>query len=676
LESFIKILYEMVVVKSKDKLCITIKNFLKDTNMKQWAIRIFIVFSVLAVLVAVAAFIFVKTTLKETSISLLEEKIIKESDPYVSLFPPIILEEGSIVKKEELQRFFLFSAEKINFNDFILRNRESASLIDIKEIPGLLQINRDISFQGLVSNDCTELYCYQHYLPFAYMPSIFWKGLIGVEDQRYLDHFGVDFKSVFRAFITNIKKMRFEQGGSTISQQLVKNLFFTNEKTFTRKLKEVVVSIYIETKFPKEKILEAYLNEVHWGALQGIKIKGAYAASLFYFGKKPADITSFEGAILIGLLKGPGYFSPLKKIERLQERAEVVYKKLILENSVPNDLSLIWKKADWENWVSRLKKLEKSRYHQSLWRSLNDQEPTLSQYEKFVLIQKVSDVRVKIAERFNDKFNTLDISAKVMLGPMTSGEKYSYYSRVERNKEKALMVESHQVGSTIKPIIYSIFQDFGRRMDDYVSSEPITLELISGPWTPRESHTVLEPQVTMISALLQSLNRPPIRVASEIGFDQIEEKLKFYFPKIKSPLAQYPSELLGGMELSVNELRDSYVHFIKTECGKIKRSERFMDQSVLQLLSDPNQTTVERSVDSIMQKLRFFGKTGTTNNGYDNWYVAFDGKNLSVIWVGYEGQRKTKSLGLYGSTTAFDVFQSYYRDRGKRFQQFSCDLIN
>ena len=77
-----------------------------------------------------------------------------------------------------------------------------------------------------------------------------------------------------------------------------------------------------------------------------------------------------------------------------------------------------------------------------------------------------------------------------------------------------------------------------------------------------------------------------------------------------------------------------------------------------------------------MQKLRFFGKTGTTNNGYDNWYVAFDGKNLSIVWVGYEGERNTKSLGLYGATTAFSVFQNFYRDRGKRFTQFGCNLMN
>lgn len=644
--------------------------------MKQWAIRILAVLFILFLGVAIAVFIFVKSTLDETSVSLLEEKINKNYDPYITQFPEVVLEEGSIVKKEELQHFQLFSADRSPFDDFLARLKEEGGLSEMREVPGLLQVHRKIIFKNLLANDCVELYCYQHYLPFDYTPSIFWKGLIGIEDKRYLDHFGVDFKSIFRAFVANVRKMRFEQGGSTISQQLVKNIFFTNEKTFSRKIKEVIVSVYIESRFPKEKILEAYLNEVYWGALQGIKIKGVFAASTFYFGKKPEDITPYEGAILIGLLKGPSYFSPLKKIERLKERAEVVYEKLIQENFVPNDPASIWKKADWDRFVERLKKAESSQYKQSIWRTLNDPEPTLANYEKFVLIQKVADVKAKIKERFTDKFNTLDISVKVMLGPLTENSNFSYYSRIERNKQKALHAERHQIGSTIKPIVYSVFQDMGRQMSDYVLTEEIPIRLNSGIWSPKEAHKINEAQVTMTEALLKSYNRPLVRVAQELGFFQVGEHLKAYFPKIRTPLEQYPSELLGSMELSVAELHSSYGQFIKAECAKIKNSERFMDQSVLSILSDPNLTTVERNVDSIMQKLRFFGKTGTTNNGYDNWYVAFDGKNLTVIWVGYEGARKNKSLGLYGASTAFNVFQNYYRDRGRRFQQFNCDLIN
>ncbi len=644
--------------------------------MKQWAMRIILVIAGLVLIFALGVFFFVKSTLNETSIALLEEKTQKTQDPFTSLYPVVHLDDGSVVKQEELARFFLFSSEKNSFNEFFSLAKENGRLSELKEVPGLIQVKAPVEFSNLLSNDCSEIYCYQHYLPFEFIPSIFWKGLIGVEDQRYLDHFGVDLKSLFRAFVTNLKTMKYTQGGSTISQQLVKNLFFTSEKTFIRKLKEMVVSIYIETQFPKEKILEAYLNEVHWGSLQGIKVKGVMAASLFYFGKKPSEITPFEGAILIGLLKGPGYFHPLKKIERLQERATVVYKKLIQENFVPNDLSLIWGKAEWDKWTTMLNKMESVRYHQSIWRTLNDKEPGIENYEKYVLIQKVSDIKRKITEKYNEQFNTDDISVKVLVTPLDGQPSFSYYSRIERNKEKAITLERHQIGSTIKPIVYSIYQDMGRRMDDYVSTEEMTFKLKSGSWSPRESHKYLQTQVTMTEALLKSYNRPLIRVASELGFNEIEERLKFYFPELKTPLGEYPSELLGGMELSMSELKETYSKFIKAECGKIKNSERFIDQSVLQILSDPNLTTVERTVDVVMQKLKFFGKTGTTNKAYDNWYVAFDGKNLTVVWVGYEGERKTKSLGLYGATTAFEVFQNFYRDRGRRFQQFGCELFN
>ena len=232
-------------------------------------------------------------------------------------------------------------------------------------------------------------------------------------------------------------------------------------------LKKWLLLFTLETKLPKEKILEAYLNEVYWGALQGIKIKGIVAASIFYFGKKPADITPYEGAILISLLKGPSYFSPLKKLERLKDRSLVVYNKLIEENLTPNDPKLIWDQKTWDSWILKLKQQEKNEYYQSIWRTLNDNDPSITNYEKFVLVQKVADVRSKINEKFNTnkgKNSVDDISVKVMIGSVSGGNPYGYYSRIERNKEKALFSERHQVGSTIKPIIYSIYEDFGRKL--------------------------------------------------------------------------------------------------------------------------------------------------------------------------------------------------------------------
>lgn len=622
---------------------------------------------------------YVKVTIAETSISKLEEKTQQSYDSSHSAFEPITLEEGSVIKKLELEAFYLFSAERSAFNSFYSDFKNQNFLFELQnKISGLVQVNKNITIKNLISNDCEEVYCYQHYLSFEYIPSIFWKGLIGIEDERYLDHRGVDFRSILRAFVTNIKKGRFEQGGSTISQQLVKNLFLTNEKTVSRKLKEMITSFYLETKLSKEKILEAYLNEVNWGALQGIRIKGVHAASLFYFGKKPQDVTAYEGAILISMLKGPGYYSPVKHLDRLKDRTKVVFEKLSNDNLIAKDSKLIWSEADWKKFAARIELMEKVRPYQSIWRTLNDHELSLGNYEKFVLIQKVQDVRSNIYERFkskNKEENFDGISVKVLLGPIDGSNWYSYYSKVERNKEKALKVEKHQIGSTIKPVVYSIFEDHGKKLHDKVSTAEVKLKLISGMWSPKEAHVIKESEVSLSEALQKSYNRPVIRLADEIGFDLIEPSLKIFLPSMQTPLKEYPATLLGSIELSMFDLKDTYSKFIVEECKKIKEGTRTFEESVLYLLSDPNTTTVENTVDEVMQKLRFFGKTGTTNNGYDNWYVAFDGKNLTLVWVGYEGERKTKSLGLYGATTSFNVFQNYFRDRGKRFNQFGCELV-
>ena len=132
--------------------------------MKQWAIRILAVLFILFLGVAIAVFIFVKSTLDETSVSLLEEKINKNYDPYITQFPEVVLEEGSIVKKEELQHFQLFSADRSPFDDFLARLKEEGGLSEMREVPGLLQVHRKIIFKNLLANDCVELYCYQHYL--------------------------------------------------------------------------------------------------------------------------------------------------------------------------------------------------------------------------------------------------------------------------------------------------------------------------------------------------------------------------------------------------------------------------------------------------------------------------------------------------------------------------------
>lgn len=587
------------------------------------------------------------------------------------------LENGSLVDREEIETFLLFSGEKVDAQSIIQEWMDEKAIGVFPLNRQLIQINFPIKFSSLIPNTCRDLYCYQVYVPFEKIPSLFWRGLIGVEDKRFLEHQGVDYKSIARAMWTNLKHLKFEQGGSTITQQLVKNVYLTSEKKVTRKIKEAFLSIYIEKKYQKEKILEVYLNEVFWGGLQGVRVKGFYAASLFYFQKKPEDITPYEVSILISMLKGPNYFSPLndQKLKRLIERANVVYDVLVQDKLIAPDPKNVWKEKQWKKWQDKLKSFEKNKTYLSLWKSMSDSESKISNYEKFVLTHKMDQVVNQLKDKKN--LEKRDLSVKVVFSEINAlpTDKTSFYSKFERSKQKAIFEEKHQIGSTIKPIVYRGILLNGKKLSDEVATGPIKLKLISGDWSPKEAHEIEKENVTVAEALLKSYNRPLVRLASEIGFDKIEKELTPYFSGLSLPLAEFPAQILGSVETSVADLHSIYSSFIRNECSAINGNQYPLAESVLGLLSDPNKTTVERTVDKVFSNLSFFGKTGTTNNGYDNWFVAFDGNYLTVVWVGYEGKRDTKNLGLYGSTTAFTVFQNFYRDRGKRFHRFGCEQV-
>ncbi len=575
----------------------------------------------------------------------------------------IPFEEGGSVNISNWKNFHTFSKDERPFYEFKESLLQSGM---ITQEDGRATFHAFLEMFDLYQNECKEIYCFQIRIPFDHIDAIFWKGLIGIEDTRFLDHHGVDFRSLARAFWVDLKEMSFVQGGSTITQQLAKNLFFSTEKTFNRKIKELISSIYIEWRFSKEKILEAYFNEFDWGYLQGLRVKGLFAASLFYFEKRPENLDPFEATILVSLLKGPNFFHPIKNLERLKERTQFVYKKLQANNLISSEDKSFWNDKKWANFQKRLIELNEDKPFAAIWDALNEKSLYLNNFEKFIFILKVKKVEDRIETRIGKK----DISVKAIIGKPGGTEFFEYYSKFERDKEKGLTQERHQIGSTIKPIVFQSFFKNGKTPEDLVSTAPILLKLKSGDWTPGEAHFFEEPETDLKTALQRSLNNPIIITAKEIGFDLVEKDLIEYFPNIKRPLGEFPSQLLGSLELSLKELFDGYAQFIKKEC-----LDENQDDNILTIMADPTQTTIREVVDEQFAKLEFFGKTGTSNNGLDNWYVFFDGKSLGVIWVGLEGSRINEDLPLYGGSTAYRIYQDFYRDIGKRFNQLNCDLF-
>lgn len=631
--------------------------------MKKRIWRVILVIFLLVTTILVGGAIYVAAVLHEVPV------LITASDDRLRLWPPqdIVFEQGSFLRIDELRAFYQMSGEKISWGQWISDKRKNGM---ISSVDDGFHVEQDLAIKSLLFNDCSDFYCFQHRLGFSEMPSLYWKTLISIEDLRYLDHFGIDFLSIFRAGIMDIIHLKMKQGGSTLTQQVVKNLFLNQEKTLSRKLKEIIYSVYLEMNYSKEQILEVYLNESYWGVVQGIKLKGVAAASLFYLDKKPQEVTAYEASLLISLLKGPSYYHPLQKTAHLKDRTNAIYKKLVEQNLASEAVDRPWQESDWQNFVNRFSRNEQKRLSHFIWRSMIHEGENFNPYEDFVFQHKALEVLKNLKEKLPNR----DIAIKaIWADPFSDNGYYRYYSKPERNLAVAMEDERHSVGSTLKPLLYHFFLQHGRKMSDEVETDEFSLKLPSGDWSPKEDHKLTAKKVRLSDALLQSLNRPVVRVANEIGFDVLEADLLKVLPeRLELPLRQYPAQLLGTIELSLKEAFELYRYFLTEECRLIVEGKQTMEDSILNLMADPNLTTVKYVVKGPIKRLRFFGKTGTTNKGYDNWYVAYDGKNLGLIWVGLEGQREGKNLGLYGSTTAFQIYQGFVSDRGRRFNELSC----
>ncbi len=581
-----------------------------------------------------------------------------------------LLEEGSVVDRKDLADYILFSKYAGSYKDWLNENIGNLEAFTNKN--QLVHLNKDIVLPLFSKNHCKLAYCYQHKLPFKEIPALFWKGLIGVEDIRFIFHNGVDIKSILRALWVDLKAGKFVQGGSTITQQLVKNLYLSNEKTISRKIKEFIIALYVERVFSKEKILESYFNEFIWGSLQGTKLKGIFSASLFYFGKKVVLLEPYEVSILIAMLKGPYFYHPIRKTERLKTRVDYIFKKLKNLSLFPVD-EKAWSQSDWFKWKKRLVKLELTYPYKSLERASLGGDSDLNgfeDFEKYIFFKKAQTLRSRLLKKFKFK---KDITVKAIIGKPTLEKKKKlsyYYSKRQRSLKSSIEGEYHQIGSLLKPILYSLFGKKGYDLSFGVSTEKVTLNLKSGLWSPKDSHKGLSVILDLEQSLLMSLNSPVIRMASEVGFSWLESELVNIIPRLRTPLEEFPAQLLGSVELSLKEIYSIYEKFIIDEClGRIGSGN---SKSVVSVLSNPNRGTIRKRLGPFFKNLRYFGKTGTSNNGQDNWYLFYTGDELGVIWVGNEGVRTNQDLSLYGSTTSYHLFQEFYRSRGRGFSEFNC----
>lgn len=603
-------------------------------------------------------------TVGELKLRLEEAKIsLSNAVPQVS-----ILEKNSKIRKSDLDNYMLFSKEP-NGESF----KEATNNGLIEHSGNSFIINEDLELPELEQNSCDRVRCIQIRKAFADIPSQIWKALLGTEDFRFLDHRGVDPIAITRAIVVDIIAMKFIQGGSTLTQQLVKNLFLTNEKKLSRKLKEIIYAIYIENILEKEEILSLYLNEVFWGSYEGIYLKGYHAASLAYFGKEPEQLSEYEATILVSFLKGPNYYRLSNGYSRIKQRADAVFKRLVSLKLFSGGENKLWSEAQWSEFEDQYNKRVKLNNFKTYQIVSTNREQGLEPFEKIVFIKSAVAKQVEIANRFEG----VDFAIKALVLDMKCDnfdckDGFSHYSKMERDKRKAITEEYHQVGSLLKPIVYDSLIKLGRSYDEIVSTKPITLDLLSGKWTPKDYSKAKVSEITLREALQKSKNIPLIRAVSEVGFSEVEQIVENYIPRLKKPLSEYPAQLLGAVDLSLDEVVTNYRKFILNKCDEIKAKPEIFESSVLKYMSVANETTISRLARFPLKNSLIFGKTGTSNKGLDNWYLAFDGSQMFVIWFGVETNRDQVNLRLSGTTTAFLIFQSFINARGKEISEVVC----
>ena len=479
------------------------------------------------------------------------------------------------------------------------------------------------------------------------LPENLINAVIVTEDKRFFNHYGVDIKGVLRAIYVNLKERRIVQGGSTITQQLAKNLFLTPERSFTRKLHELILSLWLELRFTKKQILSIYLNRVYLGS----GTYGVQAASEKYFNKKVEDLNLYECAVIASLLKAPSRYNPIANKKLSQERAS-----LVLENMAKSQMisKANVKEAKYNNKrYSKFTTPPKSTRYFIDW-LLPRVKAYVGEINEDLIVRTTLDVKLqKIAEdslnKVTENFPSADQSALVSLNldggviSMIGGRDYgdSQFNRVTQAKR--------QPGSAFKLFVYLAGLENGFAPDDLVVDSKID---ING-WSPKNYKDKYIGEVSVKDAFSNSINTVAVKISEDIGREKVIKMAKLL--GITSPILNSPSLALGTSEVNLLELTAAYdvlanngngvfVHGIRsienTEgknlfTRKIQGPGKILNSYTVKTMTEMMEQTI---INGTGKKAKInrpaAGKTGTSQSLRDAWFVGFTSNIVVGVWFG------------------------------------------
>ncbi|NOZ33076.1 MAG: PBP1A family penicillin-binding protein, partial [Alphaproteobacteria bacterium] len=523
---------------------------------------------------------------------------------------------------------------------------------------------RLVSNRGQMGGEAVAL----HELPY-FVPS----AVIAIEDRRFFTHVGIDPVGVLRAFINNTVAGRITAGGSTITQQVAKNLFLSPDQTYGRKIQEALLSMWLERTYSKNEILELYLNRVYFGA-------GAYgieAAAQRYFGKSARNLSLGEAAMMAGLLKAPSRLSPDRHPERAATRARVVLNAMAEEGFISTEEAAAAAIDPNKRIRTRIAGAE---YYVADWVETLMQS-YIGPVEQDVIVSTTIDWELQkqaefvIRETVNANGEERGFSQGALVAMSTDGAVKAIVGGTDYTESSynRAVTARRQSGSAFKPIVYLAALEAGLTPDTEIVDEPFEYE----GWAPLNFSEKFYGRVTLREALGQSLNTIAARLAIDVGPQQVVNTA--YKLGISSRIDPVPSIALGTAEISLLELTSAYAPFANGGMGVIAyviNSIRTVEGEVLyeRIPAGPGRVASEANVAAMNDMLSYAttsgsgrnaklegwpiaGKTGTSQRFRDALFVGYSGRMITGVWLGNDDNSPMNSVG--GSSFPSQIWSEF-----------------
>jgi penicillin-binding protein 1B len=534
------------------------------------------------------------------------------------------------------------------------------------------------------------------------VPLVLINAVLAAEDHRFFEHGGLDPRGLLRAAWANLRAGRIMQGGSTITQQLVKNRLVGSRRTLFRKANEAWLATLVEWRYDKTQILEAYLNEVYLGQRNGRAVRGIGAASRAYFRKEIHQVTPAEAALLAGMIRGPNSYSPATSPDRARARRDVVLARM-------RELGTL-SATDWQAARSEPVRVppaaataQPAPYFTDYVRAELEQrfgergdtasvystlDLALQRFAEAAVVRGLDRLETRLPRLRRDEPGRRLQAALVAIDPaggeiraLVGGRDYaqSQYNRAA--------LARRQPGSAFKPFVYlAALRPRGNdppalTAASLVDDMPVALTVGNETWTPRNYNDHYEGRVTVRRALEQSLNAATVRVAESVGLPAVIDTAREM--GFDGELAAVPAMTLGAFEATPIELARAYlplanlgqrppgavsVHAVRDRDGEVSPNDAAEAEAAItpaeaylmtSLLEGVVQSGTGAAARALAPAGTIAGKTGTTNDGRDAWFVGYTSRLVVVVWVGFDGG---DTHGLSGAEAALPIWNEFMRD--------------